>query len=105
MSDVITLIGRTWTVDSIGQRKPAETQSNVFCELGSISRAEWSAAASNGHNPSIRVSLSAFDYADEAVCIWRGERYAVYRSFRDFEKDRVELYLEKQVGVSNVNDN
>ena len=48
MSDVIILVERTWEVDDIGQRVSKETEREVFCEIGNISRSEWNAAVSTG---------------------------------------------------------
>lgn len=102
MSDVIILIGRTWEVDEIGQRFSKETEREVFCEIDGISRSEWNVAVSNGMKPDFRATISMIEYDGETVLKWRGNKYSVYRTYADFRNDQIELYCEKQVGVSNV---
>lgn len=101
MSDVIILINRTWEVDEIGQRVSKETEREVFCEIGSVSRSEWNAAVSNGMKPDFKATISSIEYNGETVLKWRGNKYSVYRTYQNFDADEVELYCEKQVGVSN----
>lgn len=102
MSDVIILIEETTEVDAIGQRKSKQTEREVFCEIGNISRSEWSAAVANGMKPDVRITISMIEYNGESLLKWRGTTYKVYRVYADFKNDAVELYCEKQVGVSYV---
>lgn len=112
---VITLINKTIaaTKDSIGQLVETETTRDVFCELRSINRSEWSAAGQMGLKPELVATMFAYDYeGEESASITfydfpvEGEeqtsttvKYGIYRTYLDGEK--IELYLERKAGVTN----
>lgn len=67
LSNVLTLIGKTYTVDELLQQVPVETRRTVFCNLRSVSRAEWSAAGQMGLKPELVATMFAPDYAGEEI--------------------------------------
>lgn len=66
-SCVISLINVTYTTDEIGQQVPVETARQVYCDLRSITRSEWSAAGQLGLNPALVAVLFAPDYEGEEI--------------------------------------
>ena len=47
MVDVIKLVGQQIKEDTIGQQITGETEREIFCEIESVSRAEWRDAGQN----------------------------------------------------------
>lgn len=93
-----TLLAKTYTVDSIGQRIEATTSNAVYGRVESITRAEWSAASTAGFKPELKIVMFAPDYNGEDEAVVDGVNYGVYRTFRA-SNDKLELYLEKKAGV------
>lgn len=97
-SKVLTLIGITYTADSIGQQVPKETRRDVFCNLSSVSASEWFDAGRAGLNAEHRATMFAYDYAGETIAELDGVRYGVYRTYLG-KNETIELYLERKAGV------
>ena len=66
-SNVLTLIGKSYTTDAIGQRVPVETKRQVFCNLRSVSRSEWLAGGQLGLRPELVATMFAPDYYGEEI--------------------------------------
>lgn len=96
VSDVIKLITQTITTDEYGREASSETEREVFCEVYSISQNEFYAAADTELNPEYRFNVFFGDYNGEHVVEYQGNRYAVYRTYRD--GDYMELYVERKIG-------
>lgn len=92
------LISEEFTEDDIGQKVAEETAKECFCEIGSVSRAEWFSAGQNGFKPEMVLTIFDADYNGEKICEVDEERYGIYRTYRpDFT--HIELYLQKKAGV------
>lgn len=98
MNDMITLVKESYTKDSIGQQIPVEEKREVFCEVGSVTRAEWRAAGQNNINASLMVKTAYINYSGEKIAIFHGERKAIYRTFYQEDSDEIELYLKDEAG-------
>lgn len=96
-STVITLVGVTYTTDSIGQRKAIESDRAVFGNVQSVTRGEWVDAGNRGFKPEWRVTMFAPDYAGEGIVKIESTRYSVYRTFIR-QDENIELYLERRPG-------
>ena len=96
-SDVLTLISQTYTQDENGVQRASESARNVFCNVSSVTRAEWTDGGRLGLNPELRFVMFAYDYAGEELCEYHGVRYTVYRTYRA-EDDSIELYVERRTG-------
>lgn len=98
-SEVLTLVSTARAQDAYGVWRESEETRDVFCQVDSVTRAEYFEGGRNGLNPEFRFSLFAGDYNDERTLVFRGRRYGVYRVFfgRD---DVVELYAERKGGVN-----
>lgn len=97
MADVLILIAQAITVDEYGNEVATETERQVYCEVYSISQTEFYAAANTELNPEYRFDIFFGDYQGEDVCLFGGERYAIYRTFRN--GDTLELYTERKIGA------
>lgn len=96
-SDVVTLISQTYEADDYGVQQASETERVVFCNVSSVSLAEWSEGGRNGLNPSLRFTLFFYDYNGEEICEYKGVRYYVYRTYHGLN-DTIELYTERRQG-------
>lgn len=99
-SKVITLVSQTYEYDAIGQKKPVESLSEVFCDIQSVSMSEFIAAGTIGIKPDYKITMNRYDYNGELELIIDGTRYGVYRTYT-YRTDDIELYVEKKAGVQN----
>lgn len=97
MADLLTLIAQAITVDDYGNEVATETERKIFCEVHSISQTEFYAAANTELNPEFRFNIFFGDYNGEDVCEFKGQRYAIYRTYRS--GDTLELYAERKIGA------
>lgn len=98
-SSVITLVSRTKTQDANGVwRAGEETRRDVYCQVESVSRAEFYAGGENGMRPEYRFTMFFGDYQGEQRVIYNGVAYAVYRTYHG-RTDDLELYVQREVGV------
>lgn len=100
MNDVLTLIAPVVEEDALGQKVPTgeEVHREVFCEVASVSRAEWYQGGTAGLKPELVAVIYLMDYAEETVVEYEGLRYGVYRTYRK-GNDKVELYLQRKAGL------
>lgn len=98
-SEVLTLIGTTKTQDAYGIWQETPTSRDIFCQVNSVTRSEFFEAGRNGLNPEFMFSVFAGDYAGERVCEYRGQTYAIYRTYLG-RNDVLELYAERKGGTN-----
>jgi hypothetical protein len=96
-SDVIYLIAETFTQNDFGGVIKTETPRRVFCNVSSVTRAEWSDGGRLGLNPEYRFTMFFYDYSGEEILEYNGIRYTVYRTYRA-QDDTIELYAERRQG-------
>lgn len=97
-SNVLTLISMIQKQDEVGNHIPEEVKREVFCNVESVSRAEWYDAGRNGMNPQYKITVFAYDYENELIAEFEGVRYSIYRTYLKSDED-IELYLEKKAGI------
>lgn len=97
-SSVMQLIAVTYAEDDIGQRVPAETARDVFCNIASVSANEWFEAGRAGMQAALKVTMFAPDYQGEQIAVVEGVRYGIYRTYRA-KNETLELYLERRAGI------
>lgn len=97
-SDVITLIAETFTADDLGQEIAQEITREVFCNVASISRAEWYEAGRDNLKPEYKITMFAPEYNGERIAEYNGARYGVFRTYLA-KNETIELYLESKAGV------
>lgn len=99
-SDVINLIGIEWRNDDDGVPRPVQTESRtVMCQVDSVSRNEFFEGGRNGLNPEFVFRVFFADYRQESELEYKGDRYAVYRTYRG-SGDLIELYAERKGGTN-----
>lgn len=118
MDDVISLIPTTQTRDSAGVPHTTEgTPREVLCRVRSASRNEIFKARRSGLNPAFVFVVFHGEYHEETLVEYRGQRYAVYRTYRvpdngsglqhsgmrsqyDYGADYMELYVQRKGGAN-----
>lgn len=105
MDDVLTLIRqKAATEDDYGIMQPSEYErTEVMCRVHSITRAEFFEGGRNGLNPVYRFTMFHGDYSGERIVEYRGESYAVYRTYRTAD-DYIELYVQREGGANGKGD-
>lgn len=99
MDGVAYLIQETYIQDSLGQRIPSESKSEILVSTGDINRSEWFNAGRNGLNPEIMLMTAAVNYSGEKIIEYGNVRYGIYRTYHRKESDEIELYLHLKGGV------
>lgn len=101
IDDVCKLVKEVVTVDDVGNERTERTERQVFCGIRSVSRSEFYDAARADLNPSIIFVIpNHADYAGEKIVEYRGQLYAVIRTYRRADSDELELTAEPKVGVT-----
>lgn len=122
MDDVITLISVTKTQNDYGVWEFTPTRKDVFCQVQSVTRAEFFEGGRNGLNPSFVFRVFVGDYDGETICEYQGKQYSIYRTYitngeeRTFvsntrngssyttyhtpSQDYIELYVERKGGTN-----
>lgn len=103
-SEVITLLGATKSQNEYGIWEETKTQRNVFCQVDSVTRAEFFDGGRNGLNPEFRFTIFFGDYNGEREVIYKGNPYAVYRTYHA-RTDELELYVERKGGTNGEKNN
>lgn len=95
----ITLLSTEKTQDAYGVWKETPVKRNVFCQLDSVTRAEFFEGGRNGLNPEFRMKMFFGDYNGEKLLVYNGQTYSIYRTFQG-NTDIVELYVERKGGTN-----
>ena len=98
-SDVITLVSETKTQDTNGVWRTETAERDVFCQVNSITRAEFFDAGRNGLNPEYSFSMFFDDYNGERTVRYNWNTYVVYRTYHG-RTDVLELYVERKGGTN-----
>lgn len=100
-SDVINLLEVIQYQDDYGQWIEQVTKKEVFCQVESVRQSEFFEAGRNGLNPSYKFIIFFGDYNDEPIVEYKGQTYAVYRTYLT-KSDKLELYVERKGGTNSV---
>ena len=100
-SDVINLLQVNKEQDDYGRWIETYTKTQVFCQVESIGQREFFEAGRNGLNPSMKFVVFFGDYNNEPVVEYKGQTYAVYRTYLT-KNDKMELYVERKGGTNDV---
>lgn len=99
MDAVCKLIQKTTTQDALGFPIYTETEKEILCNVGSVTRAEFFNAGKAGLAPEYVFTVNAVEYDGESEVEYEGKRYSIYRSYRS-DADMMELYAEYRSGVT-----
>lgn len=100
MDGVIQLLSTTYTKNAYGVDVPTETSRQVFCQVDSVTRAEFFDGGRSGLNPSLVFTLPSANYQGEDTIIFEGNPYGVYRTYAIADTDELELYVERKGGTN-----
>jgi len=103
-TDEITLITYEEHQDEIGNwiKTPVETE--AFCSVSSVTRAEFFDAGRNGMKPNCVATMRKCDYDGQTEVELNGKRLHVYRTYSQIARaqhqaagnpDMIELHLEE----------
>ena len=98
-SAVIELVCEEPVQDNYGVWITVQTKRVVFCQVDSVTRAEFFEGGRNGLNPEYKFTMFFGDYHGEQTLIYEGRVYAVYRTFHG-RNDTIELYAERKGGTN-----
>ena len=96
-STPITLLSSSKQQNAYGVWVETLTNKEVFCQVDSVTRAEFFEGGRNGLNPEYRMTMFAGDYSGEKLLIYNGNTYSVYRTYQA-RNDTIELYVERKGG-------
>ena len=85
------------TKDQYGVQYPKETSTQVYCNVRSVSAAEYFNAGQQGYRPEYSIAVLAAEYSGEQLVDYRGKRYHLIRTYRRSE-DILELDVEERSG-------
>ena len=102
-SEVITLLSTTKEQNDYGVWVETPTSRDVFCQVDSVTRAEFFDGGRNGLNPEFRMTMFFGDYDGEQMLIYNGKSYSVYRTYKG-RNDTIELYVERKGGTNGKTD-
>lgn len=100
MDDVISLLTLEKTQGTDGVWRSELTPREVFCQISSVTRAEFYQAGRNGLNPQFVATVFAGDYQGESLCVYDGKSYAIYRTYHVPGTDYIELYIQREGGTN-----
>lgn len=100
-SDVVKLIKFTASQDEYGATRTNSqpTFREVFCDVASVSSAEFFRAHQNNLNAQFQIKMFRYDYEGEKALEYEGKRYSIYRTHRPRDTDDIELYVERKAGT------
>lgn len=76
-----------------------EKKRKTYCEEKSLGTTEIYQARASGFNPVYKLILPLdFEYRGETKCIYKGERFNIYRDYSDDKSPQTELTLERERG-------
>lgn len=81
----LDLISATNTQSELGDPIPNETRITVLCDVLSVTRSEYYAAASHNLRPEIVFSVNMYDYEKQSLVEFEGIKYNVIRTYKSNE--------------------
>ena len=97
---IIKLITRTkGTKDARGQYSYTETPRSVMARPASVTRNEFYTAGQIGISPDNLFIVSTFDYKDETLLEYKGQKMRIYRTYPRNENE-MELYCTFAAGAN-----
>lgn len=98
-STPIMLLSTTKAQNAYGVWVESPTSRMVFCQVDSVTRAEFFEGGRNGLNPEFRMTMFFGDYNGEKLLSYNGQTYSIYRTYQG-KNDTIELYVERKGGTN-----
>ena len=93
-SNELVLINIKYSFDNIGNQIETEERTEIFCNTKSVTRAEFYNAATTDLKPSLVFVVHLYEYNDEEMVEYKGNKYRVIRSYMT-NTEEIELVCEK----------
>lgn len=91
--DELTLISYENGTNDIGDAvRNSEKRKEILCDIKSVNRSEFYAAARNDMRPEAVFEVNKYDYDGEKIVEQDGQRYDVLRSFMSTGKQSIENF-------------
>ena len=71
----------------------------MYCQVNSVTRSEFFEGGRVGLNPEYMITMFGPDYDGQEIIIYKGKRYAVYRTYQG-RNDTIEIYVERKGGTN-----
>lgn len=97
-SDIITLKKESHSQDSSAAWISSNTETDVFCEVRSVTQSEWFEAGAEGIVPEYIFIIDRNEYDGEKVVFYDGQKYGVFRTYAGKGED-LELHCERKGGL------
>lgn len=78
----VILLKKEYSQDKYGNVISTETQTEVLCDIRSLTRNEYYSAQQAGLRPSFVLLLNGFEYGGESEAIFNGERFTLTRCYQ-----------------------
>lgn len=99
-TEILYLISKTETKDSIGNITATETEKKVYAKKNKVGTQEFYNAVAVGMKPTAELQIKAMNYNGEEEVKYNGIRYAVIRTLPKTQMDMV-LVIGLKQGVQN----
>ena len=84
--------------DQFGVLQPTLSRRLVYANVTSVSQSEWMDGGRIGLNPEYRMTMFAFDYANEKELVYNGSVFSIYRTYMG-RNNMIELYVQRKQGT------
>lgn len=99
-SDVVELVGETFTENDMGDIIPNESRSKVFANKKSIRQSEFYQAQATGLKPAIAFEIHSAEYGEQEKLLYNKKTYNIIRTYDKGEF--IELICEGAVNHPNA---
>ena len=96
IAEKISLVTKTYSIDSIGQRVETRSLKEVFALVESASQSEFFNGGQNGLRPEFKFTVLINEYGGQDTVMYKSVEYDIYRTYRRTD-GRIELYAQKAV--------
>lgn len=94
----ISLISKSYTIDSVGNPVPTTTKKDVYAYVSSVNQSEFFKAGQQGLKPYACYTVRLTEYHDEDEIEVGSKKLTVYRTYNRTD-GRVELYTQERKGT------
>lgn len=99
-SEIIYLVSRTLTEDSIGNiGTSVETTKKIYAKKQSVKTNEFYNATMIGLSPTCEFVIKRLNYAGQRELYWNNEKYEVIRTVDPKNKFDIVLVCSKKIGI------
>ena len=89
-------------VNQYGEPIYTELINEIYAIKKSVRQSEFFQASAQGFKPEIVLEVNDFEYQNQELCYFEGEKFKIYRAYSIKNSERTELYLTAIVGDTNV---